>query len=274
MAFWQTSKKQAPPGPAAADPVRLDNSALVDAMAAVAKNDCEQSRATLFELLLEATLIVSTPDSPPDEGSRRAGTDERMKVAMLQGEGGVVLPVFTSVATLLDWRPEGGTYTALAATALLRMALNMPDGTIVVDPGSATQGTLTGYEIATLASGRLPLGGSEVAPAGTQVRIGPPSAPPPDEVVHAIRDALAAEPGAHAAWLFLQQQEGCAAELVIGVELSAGIEGEAEATTMRRLVDRAGARCAGVASLAFMVVREDAGMRQAIVAGGEEIFRR
>lgn len=275
MAFWRRKKDHNGTSPTgAADPVPLDNSALVDAMRAVAVNDSEQTRADLFTLLLGAKLIVSTPDSPLVESSWTAGPDETMKVAMLQDEDGVVLPVFTSVASLLEWRPQGGTYTALAATALLQMAMNVSAGKVVVDPASDPRGVLTGYEIATLASGRLPLGGAEVAPAGTPVDIGAPSTPPPDEVVQAVRDALAAEPGAQAAWLYVQRQEGYEPEMVIGVELRDGIEGEAEQAAMRRIVDAAGARSAGVGALAFTVVSEDGGLRQAIVTGGDEIFRR
>ena len=272
MAFWRRSRQHPATDPAETGGAPLDNTALVEAMQAVAVNDSEQSRATLFRLLLDARLIVATPDAPPAPVRRLAGPSERMAVVMQQDEEGTLLPLFTSVDTLLAWQPQGTGFAVLAASALFQIAMADPTTRIVIDPGSFPQGILTSFEIATLASGRLPLSGSEVLAAGTQLSVGRPSTPPPDDVVQAVRDALAAEPGAQAAWLFLQQLEGHAPEMTIGVELRDGIAGEAEGAAMRGIVDGAFGRSAGVRSLTFMVVTP--GQRPEIVAAGEEIFRR
>ena len=89
-----------------------------------------------------------------------------------------------------------------AATSLLQMTMTDLTARIVVDPGSFPQGILTRFEIAALASGRLPIGGSEVLAAGTELSISPPSPPPPDDVVQAVRDELAA------AWCGRRKRQG------------------------------------------------------------------
>jgi hypothetical protein len=51
-----------------------------------------------------------------------------------------VLPVFTSTAAVLAWRPEGTGILTLPARALLEMALAEGTGKIVINPGSPTWG--------------------------------------------------------------------------------------------------------------------------------------
>ena len=54
MAFWRRSRKHPATDPSETGLAPLDNTALVEAMQAVAVNDSEQSRATLFRSLLDA----------------------------------------------------------------------------------------------------------------------------------------------------------------------------------------------------------------------------
>lgn len=72
--------------------------------------------------------------------------------------------------------------------------------------------------------------------------------------------------------MFLQQQEGYAAEMTIGVALQDGLEGDAEGAAMQRIADGAFARCAGAESLILMSVSP--ARRREIAEIGEEIFRR
>lgn len=271
MAFGWRRRKRTAASSTESGVVPLDNTALVDAMRAVALDDSEQSRAVLFRLLLDARLIVATRDSPPAPVSRVTDSNEALAVRMHQDEGGDLLPLFTSVATLQEWLPQGSGYAVLAAPVLLQMTMADLTARIVIDPGSSPQGTLTRFEIAALASGRLPIGGSELA-ATAELIISPPSTPPPDDVVQAVRDELDAAPEARAAWLFLQQQEGYAAEMTIGVAFQDGLEGDAEGAAMQRIADGAFARCAGAESLILMSVSP--AQRREIAEIGEEIFRR
>lgn len=272
MAFGWRRKNRTAADPTATGLSPLDNTALVEAMEAVAADDSEQSRAILFGLLLDARLIVATRDAPPAPVRRVTESEEPLSVRMHQDEDGDLMPLFTSVATLQEWLPQGSGYAVIAAPVLFQMATANTTARIVIDPGSSTQGILTRFEIATLASGRLPLGGSERVAAGTEVDIGPPTTRPPDDVVHALRDELAATPAAQAAWLFLQHRTGYTPEMTIGVELQDGLDGDAEGAVMQSIVQGAFGRAAGVQSLTFMSVTQ--AQRPEIAAVGEEIFRR
>lgn len=272
MAFGWGRKNRNASGSTGTAVAPLDNTALVEAMRAVALDDSEQNRATLFRLLLDARLIVATRDSPPAPVSRVTDSNEALAVRMHQDEEGDLLPLFTSVATLQEWLPQGSGYAVLAATVLLQMTMADLTARIVVDPGSFPQGILTRFEIAALASGRLPIGGSELLAAGTELSISPPSPLPPDDVVQAVRDELAAAPEARAAWLFLQHQEGYAPEMTIGVELQDGLEGDAEGAAMQSIADGAFGRSAGVEGLTLMSVTQ--AQRREIAEIGVEIFRR
>lgn len=275
MSLWKRKKDRPVVDPPSSGTDTEDNARLVDAMRAVAAHDDESSRAALFRLLLDASLIVSTPDEEPFEGARVAGSDERLRVATTQGEdGATVLPVFTSEAALTAWHPEGSVYTRLPADVLLQLALDLGVDRIVIDPASTMGGWLTGGEIAALAHGRLPVGGAEVAPAGTGMSVVGPSTRPPETLVQAIDDALAAEPAAQAAFLFQLRQEDRAPEVVVGVVLRDGTEPAAEDAAIRHIVDAAAHGATSLGSLIFMAVDPGTSLGAAIVASGLEIFRR
>ena len=259
-------------GPRDAPGESLQNAALVEAMRAVSVSDTEENRALLFRRLRDSTLVVAPPEAPPTTGMRRAGEGDHLRLVTLEDEEGSMLPVFTSVDTLLEWRASGGGYAALPARSLFEMAASTSTSKLLINPGSATGGIVTRQDLDALARGRLPLGSTEVIAEETQVRIGRPAHPPSAEVLQAVRQALAAEQRCVAGWLFLMQRGATDPELMVGVELAPGVVGESERAAMRAIAEGAGQRSNGARSLAFIPASR--GLKGSLAANGDEIFRR
>jgi hypothetical protein len=257
------------------EPEGLSNTAIVEAMHSVAAHDTPRARALLFQLLLDTRLVVATRQAAGEPGRRTVGAGEHLDLLTLEGERGQgrVLPVFTSLETLLAWRPGGGGYLILPGRSLFELAAANDSGGIVIDPGSPTRGTIVRQELEALARGRVPLGTGEVVAEPTGARIGPPAVPPPADAIEAVRAALDAEPLAVGGFVFLLQQGGTPPELCIGVELRPGVSGESERAAMRAIVEGAGNRSTAARSLAFLWARD--GLLESLTSGGgTEIFRR
>jgi SseB protein N-terminal domain len=257
------------------EPEELSNTAVVEAMHSVAAHDTPRARALLFQLLLDTRLVVATRDAAGEPGRRTVGAGEHLDLLTLEGERGQgrVLPVFTSLDTLLAWRPGGGGYLILPGRPLFELAAANDTGGIVIDPGSPTRGTIVRRELEALARGRIPLGTSEVVAEPTGTRIGRPAVPPPADAIEAVRAALDAEPLAVGGFVFLLQQGGTPPELCVGVELRHGVSGGAERAAMRAIVEGAGNRSIAARSLAFLWARD--GLLESLAGGGgTEIFRR
>ena len=244
-----------------------------DAMDAVAAADNAETRAALFRAMLNTTLVAATPDAPTEERAWIAREGDQIDLVMLDTEDGPVLPVFTSVDRLLEWQPEGSGYVALPSRAFFEMVAASGAVRLDVNPGSTTRGTIERDELAALARGRMPLGETEVVAAETEVRIGRPAEPPPDDVVAAVRRAVASEDRAVGAWIFLMQQGGSAPEHVVGVVLSAGMTADAERAAIRKIVEDAGGETPGARELVFMRVDENF-QRDLANGAGDLIFAR
>src|SRR5690242_11294566 len=116
----------------------------------VATDDAEETRALLFQLLLDATLVVMTPPTVAGQRKRLLKPMPTTRFVTFHDGDGTVLPVFTSTSTLLEWRPEGAGYLAVPGRTLFEMAASGGADKIVLDPGSATRGELTRHEIEAL----------------------------------------------------------------------------------------------------------------------------
>jgi hypothetical protein len=253
------------------------NTALVQAMRDVATYDAPETRARLYQLFLDTRLIVATFDVPTETGPRTVQAGEPLKLITLADEQGPgrVLPAFTSVETLLAWRPDGGGYLALPGLSLFELAAANQNDTvkIVIDPGSPTHGTIVRAELEALAKARLPLENHEVLTQEAEVRIGLPAVRPPDDAIEAVRAAMAEEPRALRAFLFLLQQGDAAPEMCIGVEFRGDVAYHDERLAMRAIVDGSGSRSAAARSFGFM--RADDGLLKSLADGaGAEIYRR
>lgn len=247
----------------------LHNRALVDAMRAVSVDDTPATRSLLFQLLLESHLVVMSPNAPAEHQSWTAEAGDTLQLVTFSDDEGTVLPVFTSVDALLRFRPDGSGYVALPASALFQMADAGGTAKLAIDPGSPTSGYLTRGEIEALGRGRLPVDGSEVVTASSQIRIGRPADAMPPDVLDALRTSLSDAPSAARAWLTMIQQGESAPEVVIAVRF----DGPGDDPVMRSLIERAGAMSSGVSSLRFMTA--DARVAETLDSGaGEVIFAR
>ena len=251
----------------------LRNTALVEAMRNVSVADTAETRALLFRLLLETSLLAVTPDRPEPPRAWTAGPGEALSLVTLSDSEGTVLPLFTSAAAVSRWRPEGAGYIALPCAAILEMAAANGTNKIALDLGSPTSGYLTRYEIEQLARGRLPLGRSDVVAEATKVRIGRPSVPPPAGALEAVRSQLKAEPTAQRAWYFLMQQGSQPPEMLIAVQFAQGLDPGSVQRAMRRVVDGAGQRSEVVRTLSFLVA-DDHWQASMVGGSGEEFFAR
>jgi hypothetical protein len=232
-----------------------DDAAEVErAMERVAADDTADTRSVLYRALLDATLVVATPHAPAVEGARIAQEGDTIELVMHHGEDGPVLPVFTSVERLLEWQPQGGGYAALQGRALFELALATEAAWLAVNPGSATSGAISRYELESLARGRMPIGGAEVMAEGAEVRIGQAAHPPPADAVAALRRAVEAEQHAVAAWLFLMQEGSSEPEHVLGIALADGVtEADGEAA-LRGIAEEAGAQSPGARDILVMAI--------------------
>jgi hypothetical protein len=244
-------------------------------MRQVALDDSPETRSMLFQLLLDSTLVVATPDAP--DQPRRFVAEQGQTLSLVTGQGpdGTILPVFTSPATLLAWRPEGAGYAALPARALFQMAAHAGTGSIHLDVGSDTHGIVTRSEIESLARGRLPLGPTEVIAETTSVRIGQPATPPPPEAMDALRAACGADGRVERAWVYLMAQDDQSPELVVAVRFVAGVDGDPDRAqeAMRAVIEDAGTRSEVVRP--YLFVHPDHDLEVALDGGsGLPVYRR
>jgi hypothetical protein len=251
----------------------LRNTAVVEAMRNVSVADTADTRALLFRLLLETSLLALTPDRPDPPGAWTAQPGEALSLVTLTDSEGTVLPLFTSAAAVTRWKPEGAGYLAMPSRAIFEMAAANGTNKIALDLGSPTGGYLTRYEIEQLARGRLPLGRSEVVAEAAEVRIGRPAVPPPADALEAVRSQLEAETRTERAWYFLMQQGNQAAEMMIAVQFDQGSDAASVQQAMRRVVDGAGRRSEVVRTLSFLVA-DDHWKKSMLGGAGEEFFAR
>lgn len=272
------------PGPTwptdpAGEPLR--NTALVEAMEAVARDDRPQARALLFQLLLESTVVVATQDAGPP-GTRTMAQGEHLQLITATDDEGLVVPMFTSTDALLRWIPAGSPYIALPASALAEMVASGPPARIVVDPGSQTWGIITEHEVEALARGRLPVTDTATSAAGvqtevvateTKVRIGQPAEGPPPEVVDALGAALAAQDAIDAGYLALMQVGEQEPEVVVGIHLLPATDSATGDAAVHAVMARIADVHPYVQQLRFLHLEDD--LRDTLAAGaGIELFVR
>jgi hypothetical protein len=248
----------------AAPPEQPPSLEVEGAMRRVAENDTPEHRRALFELLLGATLLAATADTPPSE----------QQLAMLAGDNGPVLPVFTRADALLAWRSSGYTPIAVTGRALFEMAARYETDRIEVNPASVPRGWISRAEIEALAQGQLPLGPTEPLVAPGEMMVGPPAVRPPEALIDAARRALESQADAVAGWLFASSSGDGAAQLMVGVQLTRGLDQAATERTMQAILEETWARSADADQLRFMLVARQA-LRDALRRGGGElIFKR
>jgi hypothetical protein len=181
----------------------------------------------------------------------RATSEVReVPLALVTSGGEPFVPVFSSLAALARYRPEGGGYLRLSGRAL---AEAVPDGyPVVLDPGSELAAPLRPDDLARL---------RDVPPreGDADFLIGEPREEP-SEAIEAIRRFAADRPEVRAAYrALLVLRPGTEAEPVIGLELDAGSDAD---VVVRDAAEAA--RAAGVDALALVTL--DAGAAESPVA--------
>lgn len=245
----------------------LRNDALVDAMRAVSASDGPASRALLFQLMLDSTLLVQSPTSPSEPSGWTSKAGDKIQLVTYSDDDGTVLPVFTSSAALLRFRPEGAGYVALPGSALFAMAGSAGTNKIAFDPGSPTTGFVTRPEIEALSRGRLPVGGgSEVVAEETSIRIGRPAVGPSARLLEAVRSTLRQTPEATRAWVTMIQQGEHQPELIVAVRFQ-----NPAASSMRAVIEAVG-NLAGVDAGQVRFLEVDDRLQQTLDSGAGELI--
>jgi SseB protein C-terminal domain/SseB protein N-terminal domain len=170
---------------------------------------------------------------------RRATSEVRdVPLALVRAGDEAFVPVFSSLAALARYLPDGGGYIRLSGRAL---AEAVPDeSTVILDPGSELAVPLRAGDLARL---------HDVPPrrGDVDILIGEPREEPV-EAIEAIQRFAAARPEVRAAYrALLVLRPGTDAEPVIGLELDPGSDGEAVVGDAAEA-----AREAGVEALAFV----------------------
>jgi SseB protein C-terminal domain/SseB protein N-terminal domain len=211
---------------------RAENALEVALLAARRRSDVEP----LLPVLADADVYLPTP--------ARATSDVRdVPLALVHGGGEPFVPVFSSLAALARYRPEGGGYLRLSGRAL---AEAVPDGyAVVLDPGSDLAVPLRPDDLARLRDVPRREGDADLL-------IGEPREEP-SAAIEAIRRFAAGRREIRAAYrALLVLRPGTEAEPVIGLELDAGWDGDA---VVRDAAEAA--RAAGIDALALVTL--DAG---------------
>jgi hypothetical protein len=185
----------------------------------------------LLPVLADADIYLPAPGRPTSEV-------REIPLALVDAGGEAFVPVFSSLAALARYRPDGGGYLRLVGRAL---GDAVPDGyPVVLDPGSELAVPLRPDDLARLRDAPPREGDADLL-------IGEPREEPV-AALEAIRRFSARRPEIRAAYrALLVLRPGTDAEPVIGLELDPGSDGEA---VVRDAAEAA--HTAGIDSLAFV----------------------
>jgi hypothetical protein len=248
------------------------NDAVVEAMRNVAVHDSPDRRAMLFQLLIESVLVVATP-TPGPTGTRTTAPDETVALRTGIDNVGSFLPVFTDLDALSRFFPDGSGYLSMVGPALFAMAEHSGLDRIALDPGSSPSGFITRPEFEALARGRLPIDAStQFAEAGTQLRLGLPSRPPPAAAIEAVRRAIDPHDIVVRAFAHLMQQGFADPEMTVSICFSPDADPADRAAALRSIADDA---AGSDETVGWAFVQADRETESLLAAGsGAEIFRR
>jgi hypothetical protein len=186
---------------------RKDNTAFLNAMNSLGREDTPAARRALYEAMPTAWFFTPTP---PSESKLKIGENisdgnTRLSFPIIQDQTGrKIVPTFTDVDALSSWAGEGSFWVALQGlpffqavikTDIDEIAINPPlPGKPVIRPG----GRITRSELAVLAEGLIPepypgknLRQMRVAKQ-QKVLIGMPAEMPRQELFDALSDTATA----------------------------------------------------------------------------------
>jgi hypothetical protein len=218
------------------DPLEsLDNRPLLQAMEALARVDSPENRTRLYRALLDAILIIPTPEVPTalKPGTFVTTGDESLQFPLLRDARGIkLIPAFSDLRALRNWDPNTP-YIGLKSVDLFKTVLNTEAGEIRINPFDPIRkmirpgGTVTRREFQLLSEGRIPSespGGMEriAFQPGQQILIGIPAKEPAPEVLDALVSTARSIDRINSLYLFQlgwQQDRSWKFQRLIGVQL-------------------------------------------------------
>lgn len=218
---------------------RLANPDLSVALKSVAANNTPETRAVLYQTLLQSTLIMPTPESEDlsqVEDPQFLTEDEALTFMTYENDaGGIVMIAFTDEDAALTWEPEGLPYIGLRGLDVILIAAENKVAEIAINPASPEGYRMQQDEIAALAEGESPA--SETAPPfvaapGTTVLVGPPDEKPPRSWREALTEILTHYPSVESAYLFQLHVPPQGGRNVIGLVLYEGMSAAAQERMM------------------------------------------
>lgn len=254
------------------------NQALRSLLAGHAQDPTIESRGRALAALLDAELLLVTPDAPAEPGTAEVVAVDVLSMVMADdGEGHAVVPAFTGLDAALAWQPDGVVCAARPALELLRIAAADTEGMVGIDLGSPGELVLVPQEIAALAEGWVPgaeaAGDGDPTGGGGQILVATPTDPLPPQVADAVRAAVDAEPHVVRAALFLIEQPGRDDPRTVVITFAPDVDQALVVPeVMGRVVQAVAAGTDAAAGLTFVVATPEWGTT--FDEGGIELFSR
>jgi len=196
----------------------VPTNALEEALVRAARDPA--ARAGFYEVLLESTVLLLTPEPPAHEGSRTLQTDETVKLVTMTGADRTFVPFFSSRQALeqalgAKGRTQG--FLAMGARDAFEL-LSQREAWAVLNPGLAYGKEFTAAEIRGLARGSVNEPDRRTYEKETRVILGQP-AEYPHRLVELLSKIFSSHPGIEAAYLahFCEPDRGEPAHPLIGI---------------------------------------------------------
>lgn len=233
------------------DGPKIDNSQLVQAMHELALADTPQKREKLYRLLLDAMIVMPTPEIPSGmklNGPNKMTGTTKIEVTGLSGkENQRITPIFTDFEALRNWDPNTPCL-AVPARAFFQMIVKLNFDEVIVNPFDPIRkmlrpgGVLKRFEFAALADGVLP-GHRDVSGSFSamtiakeqKVLLGIPAVPPPETVLNAVISVAKAMPEVKELYLFQMLMESGQPLIAVGIDLTKKIGPEERLKIVREL---------------------------------------
>ncbi|PYU22364.1 MAG: hypothetical protein DMG30_15075 [Acidobacteria bacterium] len=192
-------------------PEKLENPRLLTAMHEIALNDTPAKRKQLYAELLQAALILPTPEVSGKPGLQTSDGQTTIQIIGIKDANNVdVTPVFTDDEALRNWDPNTPSI-ALKARALFEMLVPLPFQEVIINPFDPRRkmlrpgGRVTRREFESLAKGvppePTPAMSTVRPPAGTRLMFGKQKRVFADDVRERVKQTLAKVDGLESAFL-------------------------------------------------------------------------
>ena len=213
-----------------------DNTAFVQAMNSVAREDTPETRKALYEAMPLAWFFIPNPNT---ESSLKTGENisdgkTLLPLPIIQdGNGKKILPTFTDQEALGSWAGAGSHWIALQGKPLFQSVMKTDTDEIAVNPHLPDKpmtrpgGRITRLEFAALADGMIPetkLRDQSLQlrfPKQQKVLIGIPAKMPREEIFRALREAAPSHQAVHALYFCAIAFENSDPHNAVAIELAA-----------------------------------------------------